>query len=393
MSINFKNHLNNFSRYQKFALHTQIEQLFPKLTRKKRNKLTHTVANMINNIETFNKSEECTTEDMLAIVDTHRSKLGLEPYATHKEKFDKYYTKCSAAKQKKGKGRKKKPAKPKVKIMSDDTVAKDPMLAMAYFHFCLRIQEQEDNTKRFHLVPQWKCQHGHATIGNAMFYHLVKKYGDDDDRRELKRYKCDTFCNHPNKRKLWAKYFDFEQYECDNNDQKRVFNYQIQTDGISIVFNFKTTFLNDTHNNPRAAILPEPRVPEEETDACKQKVGFGMYAELSRRSVVEDYKNYTKWCIKTASAGGAECCPQMRDFANYATDRLDPPPPPVLPDSSVPSPKHDDEDATLLRPWWKDSSTVDNLEENVFRSTRDNTFTTASLRGKLCMCCLVYYIE
>jgi len=226
-----------------------------------------------------------------------------------------------------------------------------------------------------------------ATIGNAMFYHLVKKYGDDDDRQELKGYTCDTFCNHPNKRTLWAKYFDFEQYECDNNDQKRVFNYQIQTDGVSIVFNFKTTFLNDTHNNPRAAILPEPRVPEEETDACKQKVGFGKYAELSRRSVVENDKNYTEWCIKTASAGGAECCPQMRDFADYATDRLDPPPPPVLPDSSVPSPKHDDEDATLLRPWWKDSSTVDNLEENVFRSTRDNTFTTASLRGKFSMCC------
>ena len=41
-----------------------------------------------------------------------------------------------------------------------------------------------------------------ATIGNAMFYHLVKKYGDDDDRHDLEGYNCNTFCNHPNKRKL-----------------------------------------------------------------------------------------------------------------------------------------------------------------------------------------------
>ena len=197
MSTNAKNHVRNLVRYQKFiALDTQVNQLYPNLRAKKRRRIVDTLSNMINNVEveTFNIAEECNSEEVLTIVDQHRSMLGLGPLSDFRSAMEQYHKRCKAVKFKRGKGRK-----------NNDGTEVSSLTVFEYFVFCLRIQEEVEGSRRFHIFPQWKGQHGHATMGNNFFFQLLMKYGDDDDKEQLKGYKADTFCNHPNKRALWSK--------------------------------------------------------------------------------------------------------------------------------------------------------------------------------------------
>ena len=205
MEVNCKNHMKNFTRYQRFALGTQASHLYPKISKKNHKKVVRTLAKMINNMDTFEIPIECESDEALAIVDCHRRVLGLGHYSIFKASMDKYRKSVKKKNFKEGKGRKKKVARPKDKVIYDGSEL-DTVTVMEYFNFCLRIQEQVDDTRRFHLIPQWKGQHGHATVGNRFFTYLLKAHGDDEDKKQLKGMK--DICNHPNKRALWAKVSD-----------------------------------------------------------------------------------------------------------------------------------------------------------------------------------------
>jgi len=379
MAVSFTKHLGNFDLYQKYAVDTQLREIYPNMGKKKLNKIIKFVKKMINNINTTNIPDECHTDEVRDVIDLHRDLLGLDPYEDG----------------------------PDGKIMTKDVVAKDPQFAIDYFSCCLVIQEGVENTRRFNLSPQYKAQHGFARIGNEMFYHLLMKCGglSEKEKEDLKdRIKqhsgtkknkalCAKFNRLPDaeKRKYWGKLFDFEKYECDNDNQKREFVYEILTDGVSIVFKYKVTKKNDQHNHPRAKILPEPRVPSSVTTECKEVVGFGKrYPTLSRRDVVENHEDYVKWCIKTVHENGDECCSKMRELVNYATGKLHPPPPntPSL-QSIIRTPKHDSSDSTQLDCWWQELS-EDELKQIIFFSHQDNPYSTASLKCKILICCVVY---
>jgi len=70
-------------------------------------------------------------------------------------------------------------------------------------------------------------------------------------------------------------------------------------------------------------------------------MNFGKFSDCRRRDVVMKHKKYTEWCIKTASANEEECCPNLREFANYATGRHSGPPPLIRSDDSIAEPSHD----------------------------------------------------
>jgi len=376
MAVSFTNHLGNFDTYQKYAVDTQLRELYPNMGKKKLNKIIKVVIKMINNINTTNIPDECHTQEVKDVIDLHRDLLGLGPYEDG----------------------------PNGKIMTKDVVAKDPQFAIDYFSSCLVIQESVDDTRRFNLSPQFKAQHGFARIGNAMFYYILMECGGLSDNEKkalnqrLKQMKgtgnvASKFNRLPDaeKRKYWGKLFDFERYECDNEDQKREFIYEILTDGVSIVFKYKVTKKNDQHNHPRAKILPEPRVPSSVTAECEELVGFGQYPTLSRRGVVENHEDYVKRCIYIVHENGNGCCPKMRVLVDYATGKLHPPPPntPSL-QCITRDPKHDSSDSTQLDRWWQELS-EDELKQIIFFSHRDIPYSTASLKCKIC-CCVVYRI-
>ena len=378
MAVAFTNHLGNFDLFQKYAVDTQLRELYPNMGKKKLNKIIKFVKKMINNINTTNIPDECHTDEVRNVIDLHRDLLGLDSYEDG----------------------------PDGKIMTKDVLAKDPQLAIDYFSCCLVIQEGVENTRRFNLSPQYKAQHGFARIGNAMFYFLLMECGglSADEKEALKKRlrrlngnKHDfagKFNRLPDaeKRKYWGKLFDFEKYECDNDDQKREFIYEILTDGVSIVFKYKVTKKNDQHNHPRAKILPEPRVPSSVTAECEELVGFGKkYPTLTRRDVVENHEDYVKRCIYIVHEKGVGYCPKMRVLVDYATGKLHPPPPNTPSLQCIPrSPKHDSSDSTQLDGWWPELS-EDEAKHIIFESSRDKPYSTASLKCKICGC-VVYRI-
>jgi len=378
MAVSFTNHLGNFDLFQKYAVDTQLRELYPNMGKKRLSKIIKVVIKMINNINTTNIPDECHTQEVKDVIDLHRDLLGLGPYEDG----------------------------PDGKIMTKDVVAKDPQLAIDYFSCCLAIQEGVENTRRFNLSPQFKPQHGFARIGHAMFYYILMECGglSKEEKEALKKRLrrlngtgnlAGKFNRLPDaeKRKYWGKLFDFEKYECDNDDQKREFIYEILTDGVSIVFKYKVTKKNDQHNHPRAKILPEPRVPSSVTTECEEVVGFGIHPTLTRRDVVENHEDYVKRCIYIVHGKGDGCCPKMRELVDYATGKLHPPPPntPSL-QSIIRTPKHDSSDSTQLDGWWPELS-EDEAKQIIFFSHQDNPYSTASLKCKICcvyISCLAY---
>ena len=161
-------------------------------------------------METFGDlPEEVESEEALAIVDTHRGILGIEPFCVFQEALRKYHKKVKKAKAKEGKGSKIKLQKPTGfgVLPSPNSYCGgtlyDAKTVVEYCSFCLRIQAHTERRPRT-MVPQWPSV-SRATMGDHFFYYLLKKYGDDEDVKQLQNYKCNTFCNHPNKHTLWSK--------------------------------------------------------------------------------------------------------------------------------------------------------------------------------------------
>ena len=388
MTVNIINHLKNWDIYQSRAVSTQVQGLFDvdmtnKKGRKRCKRICTILMRMINGTAPIDEMEECNTEVAVAIVDAHRDALGFGSYVVKENEWKKYSKTKKAQRKKKGKGRKAKIPEP-VADMSDKFTEKCALATIDYFIFCLGIQEKS-NAKLFNILPCWKHQQKHATIGNETFFYLIKRHGDEDEIEALKGYHTTTFCNHPLLRQFWLKYFPkITKYERSNQDLDMKFQgTYISSDGVQLSLTYRMTYhnLNKCRNERIETPVPLCDVPTEETEECNQVIEFGMYEGDTFREVRVNDESYSRWAVRTVAEGDA--CEGLRALAFYlAHDSQD----------------LDDEDMILVDPeyslerindWWTSDESeerINKAHDIIYTTTRGTSFTLAYLRGEIEAC-------
>ena len=400
MKTNIMQHLKNWSKYQRIAISTQIMQTFgiDRKKKRERNKLKRMVKILlqkINGTQPLDSMEECESDKAIAIVNEHRDALGIGSHSVQAKVWHKYEKKRKATRAKEGKGRTAKTSLPKADGMCDEFTEKHPVKTVNYFIFCLGIQEQQENSRRFNFLPTWKHQIGHAQIGNKVFYHLLKRNGDQADQLLLEGWTAASFNRHPDLRDLWIKYFPkIRLYERSNNNLDMKFHNLLDTDGVALSLVFRMTYHNpSTCNNPRIKAIPLRDVPQTITEECTTVLTFGKYRNETFRYVLENDREYAGWCARTALNG--DCPDQMVEFMNYVMTDVGNESTAVAPNQdSTNGPTHDRFDVNgvnpfdfvQLYPWWEQDESVaeriKNADNISFVTSRHNKITLSSLCGK-----------
>ena len=397
MTVNIKEKLKNWPIYQRRAVSTQIKQVFDinmklKKDRDRLKRILNIVTQMINGEAPIDELKEYELELAEAIVVQHRDALGFGSYDDKIGEWIKYSKKRKRQRRKEGKRGSSIVCKPKAD-MSDEFTQKNAVKTIEYFIHCLGIQEQSED-KLFHIFPQWKHQHNHVTFGNKTLYFLLKRNGDQNDMHALVGYTGDSFCNHPQLRDLWLKYFPrITKYERSNEDLDMDFHCLARSDGLSISFVYRMTYHDtDDCDNERVISIPLRPVPAEETEECRTVLEFGEHEGETYRYVLENDRGYARWAARTVVEGGAG--DQLQQFASYVmSDEM------LYDDDVDGSSSEMDIDSLYnleaMNAWYMDDDCkerIKNADEIVFTTARGRQFTLASLRGEIYMHTLSYHM-
>ncbi|EJK70693.1 hypothetical protein THAOC_07927, partial [Thalassiosira oceanica] len=217
------------------ALTTQVRKLYPDMTCGRQKACAAIIQRKINGERVYagpGYQVECDSCVAKELIIQHRNELKMcDNIPSNSDAATKAKRK---EKLRKGKSKMSNSSKGSAITLTDAFIGKNKWLVMAYYCYCLKIQEDgplqvpkdlgygeageaEEEVRLFTILPlpTDHGQHKFAKIGNGYFYHILKQCGDDEDLEALRGWTASTFCNHPGLDDFWSKYFSYGKFETD----------------------------------------------------------------------------------------------------------------------------------------------------------------------------------